>query len=281
MPTLQPPNPAVLGLKTINAGKYGVRINRTDIGGTISSPIWQFINGIQSFEPNPTPKLEDNSDIYMNSWDSQGVVGNALSIAVSGIYKGTKDGDASFVPDPGLSFLLSKAYENGVDNDVHIQYWRYDEIDEAFEHVFATDCKKTGGKTNENQKWSGTLTGQGQPRKIAKPVDAAVNEVQRLAFIGSPTALTFKLAALGSETSVLDYTTITAASLQTALVALAHIGTGNAVVTGDKTTGFSITYQGARAGVNMPVLVPTGVTGATPTNARPVVTTLVEGQAAA
>lgn len=280
MPVLQPPNPAELGLKTINAGKYGVRINRTDIGGTRQAPIWQFINGIQSFEPNPTPKLEDNSDIYMNSWDSQGVVGNALSIAISGIYKGLK-GDDGFVPDPGLSFLLSKAYENGIDNDVHIQYWRYDEIDEAYEHVFATDCKKTGGKTNENQKWSGTLTGQGQPTKIVKPTPTAVNEVQRLAFIGSPTALTFKLAALGSETAALDYTTITAASLQTAITALAHIGTGNAVVAGDKAAGFTITYQGARAGVNMPALVPTGITGATPSNARPVVSTLVEGQAAA
>lgn len=280
MAVLQPPNPAELGLKTINAGKYGVRINRTDIGGTRQAPVWQFINGIQSFEPNPTPKLEDNSDIYMNSWDSMGVVGNGLTIAISGIYKGLKD-DAGFVPDPGLSFLLSKSYQNGIDNDVHIQYWRYDEIDEAYEHVFATDCKKTGGKTNENQKWSGTLTGQGEPTKIEKPVDVAVNEVQRLAFIGSPTAMTFKLAALGSETSVLDYSTITNSTLQTALLALAHIGTGNVVVTGTKTDGFTITYQGARAGVNMPQLVPTDVTGATPSNAAPVVTTLVEGQAAA
>lgn len=277
MAVKQPPNPS--SLSTASAGKYGVQINRLDLGGTRQAPVWQFINGIMSFEPLPQPKLEDDSDIYMDAWQSQNVVGNALNITLSGIYKGTDD--PSFVPDPGLEFLLSKAFETASDNEVHIKWWRYDELDESFEHFFATDCKKTGGKPSENQKWSGTLTGRGKPTKVAKPSDVAVNEVQRLAFIGSPTALTFKLAALGSETSVLDYTTITAASLQTALVALAHIGTGNAVVSGDKTAGFSITYQGARAGVNMPVLVPTGVTGATPTNARPVVTTLVEGQAAA
>lgn len=277
MAVKQPPNPA--SLSTASAGKYGVQINRLDLGGTRQAPVWQFINGIMSFEPLPQPKLEDDSDIYMDAWQSQNVVGNALNITISGIYKGTDD--PSFVPDPGLEFLLSKAFETASDNEVHIKWWRYDELDESFEHFFATDCKKTGGKPSENQKWSGTLTGRGKPTKVAKPTDVAVNEVQRLAFIGSPTALTFKLAALGSETAALDYTTITAATLQTALTGLAHIGTGNAVVTGDKTAGFAIAYQGARAGVNMPVLVPTGITGATPTNARPVVSTLVEGQAAA
>lgn len=276
MAVKQPPNPA--SLSTAAAGKYGVQINRLDLGGTRQAPIWQFINGIMSFEPSPQPKLEDDSDIYGDAWASQSVVGNALNIAISGVYKGTDD--PTFVPDPGLGYLLARSYETTSDNEVHVKWWRYDEIDESFEHFFATDCKKTGGKPSELQKWSGTLTGRGKPTKVAKPADAAVNEVQRLAFIGSPTALTFKLAALGSETSVLDYSTITAANLATALAALAHIGSGNVDVTGDKAAGFTISYKSARAGVNMPVLVPTAVT-ATPSNAAPVVSTLVEGQAAA
>lgn len=162
MPTLTPPDGS--GLAVIPAGRYGVQVNT----GTTQAPVWTFINGLTNFEPKFDPKLEDDSDISSNGWESQAVAGNAFSVDFEGLVKGA-DAGSTFTADPGMQRLVAASQETGSDAHVHVRYWRTDELDEAFEFRAAVKASLKGGKPNELQKFSGNLTGRGKPTAIEKP----------------------------------------------------------------------------------------------------------------
>ena len=79
-----------------------------------------------------------------------------------------------------------------------------------------------------------------------------VNDVQTLTITGTPTGGTFTLTFGGKTTSAIAYNAL-ASAVQTALVALSSIGTGNVVCTGGPLpgTGVVITFQGALANANV------------------------------
>jgi hypothetical protein len=98
---------------------------------------------------------------------------------------------------------------------------------------------------------------------------ANANEVQTLTMIGSPTGGTFALSFMGSVSAALA-PTATAAQIQTALLAVPTIGSGNvACAGGPLPTPVTITFQGALADQPQPLLVGannalTGGTGPAP-----------------
>ena len=83
------------------------------------------------------------------------------------------------------------------------------------------------------------------------------NEKQTATISGSPTGGTFTLAFKGQTTAALAYNA-TLAVVQTALAGLSTIGTGNVAVTGTPGTSYVVTFQGALAATDVPMITATG-----------------------
>ena len=91
--------------------------------------------------------------------------------------------------------------------------------------------------------------------QVSTDIDiAAVDEVQDITFSLVPDGGTWVLEFEGEQTSTLTNTT-TNVQLRAALEALSGIGSGNVAVTGDFTSGFTITFQGALAGLPITNLI--------------------------
>lgn len=217
MAVLKPPSSNQL--TTVAAGQYGVQIKDPLTG----SYLW--LNGISKFEPKNKAKLEDDSDIYGNNWDSQIAMGNGLEISIEGMVKGEDIG--TFTTDPGLAILLAAREETGTDNLVELRYWRHDDLPEAKQSAFAVDISLNGGKPNEIQKWSGTLHGRGRPDTIAKPQAPSSFTLE---VTGSPTGGNYPLTVGGQTYSALF--SANAAAIQSGLAGLSTVGAGNVTVTG-------------------------------------------------
>jgi hypothetical protein len=159
---LTPPDSSALA--TTSAGNWAVQINTTPE----ATATWAFVNGISKFEPKNKPKMEDDSDIYMDNWASQIAAGQALELSIEGLTKGTVAGGVMTV-DPGLAVLLAASKETGNDNIVHLRYWRTDGLPDSFEHRFGVDVSLQGGKSDELLKFTGTLYGRGKPTAVTKP----------------------------------------------------------------------------------------------------------------
>lgn len=82
---------------------------------------------------------------------------------------------------------------------------------------------------------------------------APVNEVQTVT-LGSVTDGTFTLSFSGATTAALDFDA-TASTVQSALQSLPTVGSGNALVTGPASGPYEVTFTGAYAGVNVPMIV--------------------------
>jgi hypothetical protein len=105
--------------------------------------------------------------------------------------------------------------------------------------------------------------------------DSGTNEVQTLTVVAS--AGTFTLTFKDQSTATLAYN-ISAASLQTALEQVASIGTGNVAVSGSAGGPFTITFQGALAATNVPLLT-VDANGLRPLKPRIQVVTATAGSA--
>lgn len=244
MAVLKPPSSS--NLTTVAAGQYAVQIQ-----DKVTSS-WLWLNGITSFNPKNNVKLEDDSDIYGDNWDSQIAMGNGLEIAIEGLVKGEDIG--TFTTDPGLAILLAAREETGTDNLVRIRYWRHDDLPEAKETNVAVNITLDGGKTNETQKWSGTLAGRGRPETITKPTAPSSFTLTVTGTAGTYTA------SVGGQTATGIAYNATSSAVQTALAGLSTVGAGNVTVTG---TGGVYTVTLANGGTL--TADGTGLTGGTAT----------------
>lgn len=94
-------------------------------------------------------------------------------------------------------------------------------------------------------------------------IDVGTNEVQTVTITGTPTGGTFTLTFQGATTSAIAYNA-TAATVLAALTALANIAHGGVAVTGSAGGPYTVTFQGALGGRNVPSLVAAGsLTGGT------------------
>lgn len=85
------------------------------------------------------------------------------------------------------------------------------------------------------------------------PYGSTTNEVQTATVSGTPTGGTFALTFKGATTAALAYNAA-AATVQAALEALRTIGTGNVTATGSAGGPYTITFVGALAGANAPLI---------------------------
>ncbi|MBA4858068.1 hypothetical protein [Nocardia farcinica] len=96
------------------------------------------------------------------------------------------------------------------------------------------------------------------------PCDAVgTNEIQTVTLTGTPTGGTFNLAFQADSTTALPFDA-TPTAVQAALEALPSIGEDNVTVTGSAGGPYTVTFVGALAGMNLPLLVGTdNLTGGT------------------
>ncbi len=102
----------------------------------------------------------------------------------------------------------------------------------------------------------GTTYVAGRVLGLVPGTGTAVNEVQTVTITGTPTGGTFKLSFAGQTTSAIAYNA-SAATVIAALEALSNIGSGNVAGGGGALPGtaVTITFQGALAGVNVPMML--------------------------
>ncbi len=86
------------------------------------------------------------------------------------------------------------------------------------------------------------------------PRTAVTDEVQTVTVSGSPTGGTFKLSFGEQETATIAYNAA-AATVQTALRALANIGSTGVTVTGSAGGPYTVTFVGTLAGENVPLIL--------------------------
>ena len=98
----------------------------------------------------------------------------------------------------------------------------------------------------------------------AVPVAARANEVKTVTVTGSPTGGTFTLTLDGETTGTIAYNA-SAATVQTALEGLSNLNPGDVTVTGSAGGPWTLTFGGARAGLDVPVMTKNagGLTGGT------------------
>lgn len=125
--------------------------------------------------------------------------------------------------------------------------------------------------------WEGGLlyefTNATAPTVIA---GGGTNEVQKVTITGTPTGGTFTLSFGGNTTAAIAFNA-TASAVDTALEALASIGTGGVTVTGGPGPGtpWTVTFVGSKAATNVAQMTATSsLTGGTPAIA---VTTVTDG----
>ena len=97
------------------------------------------------------------------------------------------------------------------------------------------------------------------------PYSASPSEVQTVTITGTPTGGTFTLTFDGETTAAIAYNAA-AAAVQTALEALSNLNVGDVTVTGGALPGtaVTVTFGGARTGVNVPqITASSSLTGGT------------------
>jgi hypothetical protein len=120
-----------------------------------------------------------------------------------------------------------------------------------------------------------TCVNGGYGAAITVTCNTPANEVQSLATSGSPTGGTITLTFQGQTTSAIDFDA-TAAEVQTALLALSNLDTGEVTAAGGPlgTAPVTLTFAGRYAGANVPkITVTSALTGGTNPTAEITVTT--------
>lgn len=150
----------------------------------------------------------------------------------SGVYRHEFDLPVMAIADP-QTYIAQYGDTNGCEEVLHF-------IVQSFNHEFGQ--RKTS-------KWGA--------QAFAQAIDddatlvAGVNDIQTLTITGTPTGGTFKLRFKGAVTATINHNA-NAAAIDSALEALATIGTGNVAVTGSGP--FTVTFGGDLAGELMPLL---------------------------
>lgn len=153
-----------------------------DTAGSTVSPTWVGVLGIMEFKPALEPTLQDDSDFDSGGFQSSTKTAEKWSVEAKIARKVTiADGT---VYDVGQEFLRAKAFgQMGPANSVHIRYYEMQDNGprvEAYEGFAAVTWSPDGGKMEDLNLVSLTLTGQGKLNQITHPNTGAVIPVVTL-----------------------------------------------------------------------------------------------------
>lgn len=142
-----------------------------DTAGSVDAPVWIPVHGMMEFKPALEPTLQDDSDYDSGGFQSSTKTAEKWSVETKLARKVTEaDGT---VYDAGQEFLRSKAFGKlGPANSVRIRYYEMTEDGprvEAYEGKAAVSWSPEGGKMEDLNLVSVTLTGQGRLSQIEHP----------------------------------------------------------------------------------------------------------------
>lgn len=250
------------------ARNWAIQVNT----GTIASPVWTWIRGVNSFDAPISDTLQEAGDYDSGQWGAQ-VSTEKAWVATIGVGRKL---DATAAPDPGVEYLRAKGLQVGGLGMAQIRWWRTDGLPDAYQGRGTVNFTSAGGEKTALQGGTITITGYGRLTAIAKPSAVAASEVQIVALLGGPTGGTFTLA-LDGQVSAPIANNAAASAVQTALQALSTVGSGNALVTGAAGGPYTITFAGALAAKDVTKLVANGAALTGGTNPSVQVATLVNG----
>jgi hypothetical protein len=142
-----------------------------DSAGSSAAPVWLAVLGMTEFKPALEPTLQDDSDYDGGGFMSSTKTAEKWSVESKIARKTTEDDGTAY--DPGQEFLRSKAFgKMGPANRVHIRYYEMTEDgprSEAYEGWAAVTWSPDGGKMDDLNLVSLTLTGQGRLSAVTHP----------------------------------------------------------------------------------------------------------------
>jgi hypothetical protein len=169
---------------------------------------------------------------------------------------------ATFAPDSFKTYTIEKGSSAGAERFTHCVFnnltMRWTTAAEAAinGNIFGQRLYETGtgGFTGMTSSPTDLAAAVIDPKNVSIFVGSttATNEVQTLAINGATG--TFTLTYEGQTTGA-QAVAVTTANLQTALEGLSTIGAGNVAVSGTAGTSYTITFQGALAGIDASTLV--------------------------
>lgn len=134
------------------------------VGGSESDP-WTRVRGINSFQPNLTPTMEDSTDFDNDGWSSSEKTLQGWSLTIGYI---EKIGQTDQAQDPGQLILEEASDKFGGDGFVDVRWFERDgEL--AYQGNAAVQYEPQGGGPSALSSVNVTLNGNGARERIEHP----------------------------------------------------------------------------------------------------------------
>ncbi|WP_426727154.1 phage tail tube protein [Corynebacterium auriscanis] len=157
--------PSSSDLASTLARDWALQVNT----GTKDSAKWVFVRGLSQFAPEVKPKMQDDSDIDSEGYNSQIATALEMAFKGEGKRKGT-DTEGTFKQDPGQAFIREAGRKMGLKNVIQARAWRTDGVQEGYEAHFSVEWEEKAGKNDDLDEFSFTMMSRGKPLEI-KPVE--------------------------------------------------------------------------------------------------------------
>ena len=154
-----------LGASTVNR-KWWLDLNT----GTVAAPVWVGLFGINEFQPNLEPTVQDDSDFDSGDDKSSTVTARAWSCAIKVARKVPAASATAY--DPGQEVLRLASEEIGAANSVLVRFYEMTPDGprvEAYSGRAAVSWTPDGGGMDALSTVAVTLTGQGRRTAITHP----------------------------------------------------------------------------------------------------------------
>lgn len=223
--------------------------------GTIASPVWIPVLGMQNFVPSFDPTLQDDSDFDGGGYKSSTVT--ALSWGASGTVSRKTQALAPTTYDPGQEFLRVTSLTQGVANSINVRMYEYSPggpTTEAYAGQCAVSWSPKGGAMDALETADFTLTGQGARTAITHPAGSVAPVISSLSPSSTGVAGGGQIAIRGSYLTGATAVTINSVALTAGNFAVISDGlimaTASAQTAGAKTVSVT-TPGGTSATVNL------------------------------
>jgi hypothetical protein len=146
------------------ARKWVLQVDTTPESLTAS---WVQVKGLAGFTPKLDSTLQDDSDYDSGGWGSQAKTAMAWSLEVKLVRKYAFGDPSSY--DVGQEVIRAAADAFGSDATVHVRWYDREGGPEAYVGYAQVTWSPDGGKTDDLETVTATLTGQGARTPTVNP----------------------------------------------------------------------------------------------------------------